>query len=55
MNRQEMNLFIDIVGKFRRFGPARNRAVDPDVRWIEVTDDEAVAMLKFLEETGFTQ
>ena len=40
--------FRDAVEKLERFGPARDRMTDREVRTFELTDDEALALLEAL-------
>lgn len=45
-----MTLFESAVRKLELYGTARNRDVDPEVREVTITDDEAVALLARIRE-----
>jgi hypothetical protein len=36
--------------KLRRYGLARNRDVDRELRFVEITDDEAMALLQHIAD-----
>jgi hypothetical protein len=41
---------VSALDKLQRFGTARNRRVDHDVRTVVLSDDEALALLEYIRE-----
>lgn len=41
--------FQSALATLRRFAPARNRLTDREPRTVMLTDDEALALLEFIE------
>ena len=44
----------DAIRKLDQYGPARNRAVDRYPRFVEVSDDEALALLAYIRDLEAT-